>query len=510
MALYAQLLDGGYSAPGMTTLDDTQQYGGVFELPLAERLKLYAKGDRRDEANGLDLTAAELDLAYALSRHWSVSTGVRYDRREDDSPVVPLTQDEGDRTDGVVQLGYDSRGDWRAYVFGQATLAKSGDRESNERYGLGGAYRISDRLVVDGEVSHGGTGPALKLGTSFQESESTHRYLSYALENERGIDGIHRRRGNLVSGARARLADSGSVYFEDRLQHAGSQRGLSRAMGLTLSPAERWSVTGSWELGTLIDRQTHAETERRAGGLAAGYRFDDLQLSTGIEYRNDDSEQLDGTRTERTTWLFKGSLKYQVTPDWRILGKLNHSFSDSSQGEFFDGGYTEAVLGYAYRPVAHDRLDLLAKYTWFSNMPTTDQVTSQGASAQFLQRSHVASLDVTYDLTSRWSLGGKYAYRRGEVSLDRVDPSFFSNDAHLAIVRTDYRLFRYWELLAEGRMLYLPDLDEQRSGALLSVSRYLGEHFKVGVGYNFTDFSEDLTDLSFDHHGFFLNITGSL
>jgi hypothetical protein len=31
----------------------------------------------------------------------------------------------------------------------------------------------------------------------------------------------------------------------------------------------------------------------------------------------------------------------------------------------YDGGYTEAVVGYAYRPVNHDRLNALAKYTYF-------------------------------------------------------------------------------------------------------------------------------------------------
>ena len=31
---------------------------------------------------------------------------------------------------------------------------------------------------------------------------------------------------------------------------------------------------------------------------------------------------------------------------------------------------------------------------------------------------------------------------------------------------------------------------------------------RSGVGYNFTDFSDDLTDLSYDSKGFFLNLTG--
>ena len=65
--------------------------------------------------------------------------------------------------------------------------------------------------------------------------------------------------------------------------------------------------------------------------------------------------------TERTTWLFRNNVTLQMTPDWRFLGKLDHSFSDSSLGEFYAGGYTEAVFGYAYRPVHNDRLDALAK-----------------------------------------------------------------------------------------------------------------------------------------------------
>ena len=41
----------------------------------------------------------------------------------------------------------------------------------------------------------------------------------------------------------------------------------------------------------------------------------------------------------------------------------------------FGGGYTEAVIGYAYRPVNHERFKALAKYTYFYTVPTTAQVT---------------------------------------------------------------------------------------------------------------------------------------
>ncbi len=160
--------------------------------------------------------------------------------------------------------------------------------------------------------------------------------------------------------------------------------------------------------------------------------------------------------------------------------------------------------------MSHDRLNALAKYTYFFNVPTTDQVTLQDTAAEFIQKSHVASVDLTYDLTSAWSIGGKYAYRMGEISLDRVDREYFDNSAQLLVLRTDVRFRQVWEGLLEARTLDLPDIDQQRAGALVGVYRYLGEHFKVGAGYNFTDFSDDLTDLSYDHQGFFINIIGSM
>jgi len=127
-----------------------------------------------------------------------------------------------------------------------------------------------------------------------------------------------------------------------------------------------------------------------------------------------------------------------------MIGKLNHAVSDSSQGDFYDGGYTEAVIGYAYRPVMNDRVNALAKYTYFFNVPTTDQVTLQDTAAEFIQKSHVAAVDVTYDLNAVWSVGGKYAYRLGQISLEREDPQYFDNSAQLVIVRTDWRFRQGW------------------------------------------------------------------
>ncbi len=510
LSLYAQNLAAGYSAPGLTTLTDTELFGGTFRMPVTDRLQLAAKADRRVQAEGLETTAQEVDLGYQLTDRWSLGTGVRNELRKDNSPVVPLTQQEGERTDAVVQLGYDSKARWRAYSFVQNTLMATGNRKENGRIGVGGAYRVNERLLFDGEVSHGDLGPAGKFGTNYQHSERTNLYLNYALENERTDSVLYGRRGNLVSGARTRLSDSASVFLEERYQHADSASGLTHGTGISLAPTNRWNLGANWDFGTLIDRQTGAETNRKAGGVRVGYGFEAVQLSSGLEYRFDETEQVNGIWSDRTTWLFRNTMKYQMTPDWRVIGKLNYAESDSSLGQFYDGGYTEAVLGYAYRPVLHDRLNALAKYTYFYNVPNLDLFTPRTTSAQFLQQSHIASLDLMYDVTANWSVGGKYAYRLGQVSLEREDPDFFDNNAHLYILRTDWRFLKDWEGSAEMRMLELPDLGDRRSGALLGIYRYVGEHFKIGVGYNFTDFSDDLTDLSYDHRGVFVNLVGTM
>jgi hypothetical protein len=96
------------------------------------------------------------------------------------------------------------------------------------------------------------------------------------------------------------------------------------------------------------------------------------------------------------------------------------------------------------------------------------------------------------------------------VSLDRVNQEFFASRAHLYVLRTDWHLLHRWDALVEGRLLDLPDAQDRLDGVLLGIYRHFGEHVKLGAGYNFSSFSDDLTDLDYDHQGLFINIIGKL
>ena len=513
LTAYVQEAEAGYSAPALTALTDTRFYGGTINLPIADRFSLDAKVDTRIQELGVETSAQEYNIGYQLFENWELSAGYRKDERVDHSVIVPLTQEQGERADAVLQLGYDSKSTWNVYAFTQDTLSTTGDRKENARAGFGGSYRISERLKVDTEVSNGDLGAGGRFGTNYLHSDRTSMYLNYTLDNERIDDGMRSTggsEGNLVTGVKSRIADSTSVFLEERYQHNNTMTGLTHATGISFAPSKKWHLGINTDIGNLHDVQTGAETKRLAGSIQVAFGDDDLQISSAIEYRNDDAQQLDLSRTKRTTWLFKNNFNYQINHAARFLGKLNHSESENSLGTFFDGGFTEAVIGYAYRPIRHDRFNALIKYTYFYNVPTSDQIRLQNIAAEFIQKNHIAAVDLTYDITSRFSIGGKYAYRLGQISLDRENPEFFENNASLYVIRGDYRFGENWEFLVEARLLDMPDLNERRSGAIAAISHYLGDHLKIGVGYNFTDFSDDLTDLSFDHHGVFVSLTGSM
>jgi flagellar motor protein MotB len=516
---YAQQSEAGFSAPGQLTATDLTLLGGRYNTALTKRLDLDVKADSRDQDQSLKTDALDVSTSYQATERWRISGGGRVDSRTDNSLNVAATQEQGDRFDLAAEAHYDSKANWTSYGFAQATAAKNGNRDDNNRVGAGGSVRPTDRLTLDGELSFGNLGTGAKAGTDYLVSDRTNVYSAYTFENARSDNGLRARRGNWNTGMRSRYTDTTSVYGEERYTHGDVPTGLTHAFGVDYVPDERWNFGGNIEAGTLEDKNTGAETERRAAGLNAGYNFGAVTYAAALEYRVDNTQSPDTTTSERTTWLMKNNLKYQVDSDWRFLAKANFSKSESTLGELYSGNFTEIVAGYGYRPIDNDRLNTLFKYTYFYNVPfgdlaSTDPLTGQvvgtNTAIDFIQKSHILSLDAIYDLTQRWSIGGKYAYRLGQLAQDRLNPEFFESRASLYVLRADWHFTHRWDAMIEGRLLDLPDAQDQREGALLGLYRHIGNNIKVGVGYNFTDFSDDLTDLDYNSQGVFVNFVGKI
>lgn len=505
---YWQDREAGFSGPGQITLnaEAVTQRGGSATWQATEATEIKVKVDEKDAASQT-LKAAEANVSHVLSRNWKAGVGVRGDRLATRTAnASPTLSQNGDRTDAVMRMDYTpddaKKAGWSAYGYGQGTLEKSGNRNDNNRYGVGGERRFNDRFKLLGEVSDGDGGFGARLGGDWQVDDRSSLYTNYTLTPDRTDDGFRGRAGLFTVGGKTRFNDTVSLNAEERYQHGEGPSGLIHAFGLDLSPDERWNYGLKLESGKLSDPAS-GDMDRQAVGFSVGYRKDATRYAGALEYREEK-----GVAT-RETWLMKNTLGYQIDPDWRFLGRLNVSTSSSSGGAFQDGEYLELVTGYAWRPVKNDRWNTLFKYTYFYNLPSPGQV-SNGWLADFAQKSHVLNADTIYDLRPWVSVGGKLGVRRGELKDAKVGGDWYSSTAWLGILRADWHWVHEWDILTELRMLNVSAASDSQAGALVGVYKHLGKRVKLGAGYNFTDFSDDLTDVSYRSRGWFVNLIGKL
>ncbi|MBL8013658.1 MAG: hypothetical protein JNN05_07400, partial [Candidatus Omnitrophica bacterium] len=160
--------------------------------------------------------------------------------------------------------------------------------------------------------------------------------------------------------------------------------------------------------------------------------------------------------------------------------------------------------GAAYRPISVDRLNVIAKYTYKQNQPPTGQ-TAVTPIDQY--RTHVFSVDAMYDINERWQLAEKFAYRVNEEKIQGFD--FNKTHTWLMIHRLNFNVDRNWQVGGEYRRLTQQEAKDSLQGFLLEATRKINDFAKLGVGYNFTAFNDDLTNLSYTAQGPFLRVTGS-
>ena len=148
---YWQQRQAGYSAPGEWTTEDIDQAGIKVEAPLTEDLTMTAKADIKD-AESSNTLVANVRGDYKLDEHWRVSSGIRVD--DYDTVSGSSSNDTGSRGDLALEVGYrpgsdEDDGDWSIYGFGQGTVLRDGDRKRNDRFGLGGDYKVVDPLRLN-------------------------------------------------------------------------------------------------------------------------------------------------------------------------------------------------------------------------------------------------------------------------------------------------------------------------------------------------------------------------
>ena len=498
---YYEDIEAGFSGPGRLAQADTERFGAAANLGLSAdgRSEIAIKYDELDIEGGLEETTISADLRVGITPKLSVGLGARYNDVEGSA-----VGRNGDRTDLGGEVAYTFSEDLSGYVFGQGSLSRSALRQSGERYGAGASVRLNERVTANGEISGGSGGLGALGGLTFQRQDGEEYYLNYALDAERtepGVDGtssLLNSQNTLTVGGRKRFNSYVSVYGEERASF-GDTSGLTNAYGIDFTLGDKWALGASFEIGEVEDATRIVD--REAFTVSGGYTSEKVVAGVAFEWREDEQNG-----DERESWFLRSNASIKVSPDWRALLRFNRAESSSSQGAFFDGEFTEAQIAGAYRPTRNDRFNALIRYTYFEDLAAPQQISNSGAFAQPAQRSNIFSVDGEYRLTNWLTLGAKYGLRSGDVSITRLDDDFVNSTSQLGIIRADLHIVKKWDALIEGRILDVSGADDRRSGILAALYRHVGENARIGIGYNFTDFSDDLTDLSFDDNGVFLNL----
>ncbi len=500
IGIYAERKEAGFSTLTEDITDDQTLFGAEGEVEISERLTLRGYLETFEKDNGEQKDSAEINAIYKATDVWTIGVGV-----EQVNQVVPGEPDRtGERTDAAVRLTYSGFEDLEVYGFGQGTLALSGGLSRNNRAGLGFKAQVTEKLTASGEVSDGDLGSAGSLRLAYAPTADNSYYVGYDLvaTDETGATTSSAENGTVVAGARTRHSDTVTSFFENKADLPSSRQSITNAYGVTYTPTARWTFGGTYETGSVRD-VTSGDFDRDAVSFAVGYADEDVQAAKlRLEYRTEDG---DGTARDRETWGVTAGYSNKFNENWRLLANLDALYSESAEGNFRDGKYAKLRLGFAYRPIKNERLNLLFGYTYLNDQPGEDQVDANGNDDGPLQRSHVLSINGSYDINQRLTFGGKLGYRKSEVA-DRGTTVFTDNTASLAIARIDWHVVHKWDILAEGRFLHTRETGTDEYGALLGVYRHVGNNAKIGIGYEWGDVSDDLTDIAYTNQGIFLNL----
>ncbi|MEQ6204474.1 hypothetical protein ABMC88_15650, partial [Sulfitobacter sp. HNIBRBA2951] len=502
ISAYYETRDAGFSTLDYETRTDEELWGVSVDIDASERVGYRFYFDSFEDDDGRVKREGGAELSYLLSQRVKLEFGIEHLER-----FTPAgdADENGRRTDVGVRATFTESDDFAWYLFGQGTVDRSGGLERNNRIGAGLRYRFSEQWGFEGEISDGNLGAAGAALLTYNRNETDNVYLGYRLDPGRefsGTDLVGRDRGQYVAGGRRAMSDSVDVYGENTYDLFGRHKSLTSTYGVEYRTTEQLTLLGSYEYGQIRD-DVNGDFDRKA--LSLGARYEDpegLSWRARAEFRRDRGET-SGTNRDSDAFLFVGSGRYKIDESQRLVFSLDYADTQTDNTSLQTGEYVDAQIGYALRPVDNDRLNILFKYRFLKDSlgEQLDSSTERGPR----QTSHVLSLDADYDVNQLWTIGGKIGGRWGESSPDDTIP-LTDNDAYLAVVNARYHLTHKWDLLLEGRYLEASDAGISEFGVLGAAYRHIGNNVKLGVGYNTGSFSDDLTDLTYDDEGVFINL----
>ncbi|AKH44317.1 hypothetical protein FHS61_002947 [Altererythrobacter atlanticus] len=484
--------DAGYSTGRYNNGLPTTEYGGEVLGQLAANLGVYARYSKAE--SGTDsLLQAQASLDWRLDDANAIAAEIR--RVEENSAYADAA--------GMLGAVKYSRRIGTAldlYAQGQLTLDDDAGRyRSNDMVLAGGRYLLGDQSSLGAEISTGDRGDAATVDAEYRLAPDHTLYGAYTYSTDttqyENLLNPNRRNGWTL-GQRWRVSDQVNLFNESQYLKEPAQSGLAHTYGLDFYPARGWSTGFTIQTGELRN-QMGGIVDRRAVSLRLGRTSPDTDWQSKLEWRRDTGAE------RRRQWVTTNRITHRIDESWRVAARFNYSDTTDAINPLAGARFVEGNVGFAWRPWNNTRWGVFGRYTYLYDLATM----GQEGGAEYDQRSHVLSLEGVHRLDRYWEFAAKIARREGEARMGRGTGEWFDSATTFVAAQVRYELLSKWHALAEYRALDVAD-GGIRHGALVGIDRDVASNLRIGIGYNFTRFSDDLTDLDYDNKGFFINLVG--
>jgi hypothetical protein len=483
----------GYSISRYDTGRPVTEYGAELLGQFTPNLGLYTRYTRA-ESGAESLTQAQATLEWRINDASTFSAELRRVDQESTSADVAGTL-------GALKYQHRFGSTLELYGVGQFTLDDDGGQYAdNNALTLGGKYLYGNQSSVGAEVTTGDRGEGATVSAEHRLTAEHSVYGAYTYSTDTtAYDSLFTRnaQNGWTLGQRWRLSNQVNLYNESQFLKERNESGLAHTFGMDFYPAQGWNMGFTLSDGELTN-STGGNVDRRAISVSGGRTSPDTDWQSKLEWREDTGAE------QREQWVSTNRLTHKINESWRIAARLNYADTDDQLNPLAGAKFIEGNVGFAYRPWNSQRWGLFGRYTYLYDLATLGQL----GGAEYDQKSQILSFEGVYKPDQHWEFAGKLARREGEVRMGRGTGAWLDSATTFAAAQVRYDLRTQWHALAEYRWL---DVDNggTKQGFLVGVDRDLNKNFRVGVGYNFTDFSDDLTDFDYDHKGWFLNLVGT-
>ncbi|WP_288729033.1 hypothetical protein [uncultured Pseudoxanthomonas sp.] len=486
----------GYSISRYDTGEDLTEYGAEVTGQFTQDLSVYARYSKT-QSGAQSLIQAQVTGEWRIGDFDTLAAEIR--RVEEQRTV-------GDAAGLLGALKYTHRFGDTFDLYGQAQLTLDDDHgryADNDAYTVGGKYLFGNLSSVGAEVTSGDRGDAATVNAEYRLTPDHSLYGAYTATHDdtQAYDPLFNNsaRDGWTLGQRWRLSNQINVFNESQFlkDDTAGESGLAHTFGLDFYPAQGWTSGFTLQRGDLVD-STGGQVERRAISVSLGRTSPDTDWASKVEWRRDTGAE------EREQWVSTNRLTHRFNDSWRIAGRLNYSDTDDKLDPLAGARFIEGNLGFAWRPWDSVRWAVFGRYTYLYDLATLAQIGGH----DYDQKTQVLSLEGVYKPDQRWEFAAKVAQRVGKARYGRGTGQWFDSTTTFYGTTVRYDLGQQWHAMGEYRLLKVED-GGNRQGWLAGVDRDVGKNLRIGLGYNFTQFSDDLTDFDYDHKGWFISLVGS-